>query len=135
MKKINKVLINLIICCTIITIITGCNKVNSKNTEIQKLQSDLIILSEKNSQRYFNKKLNTKDFDISLAKQVKENEYEDIKTLDGVKNIYIIGHFNGKPSDIVEFVLVYNLQSKKVIEFGIKNLKNDNMVYANLKEE
>ncbi|MEW9094712.1 MAG: hypothetical protein AB2417_06470 [Clostridiaceae bacterium] len=134
MKKINKILSSLMICFGIITIVSGCGKSNLKNTEVEKLQSDLITMAEENSEKYFTKKLNTKDFDISFAKEVKENEYENIKSLDGVKKVYMIGHFNGKPSDIIEFNLIYDVESKKIIKFGLRTLKDDNIVYANLKE-
>ncbi|MBU5484493.1 hypothetical protein KQI86_09140 [Clostridium sp. MSJ-11] len=134
MKKINKVLSSLILCFAIITIVSGCGKSNLKDREVEKLQSNLITIAEENSGKYFGKKLNTKDFDISFAREVKEDEYEDIKSLDGVKNVYMIGHFNGKPSDIIEFNLIYDVESKKIVKFGLKTLKDDHIVYANLKE-
>lgn len=134
MKKITKIIISLFVGCILITGMTGCSKLELKNADVQKLQSDLISKAEISTEKYFDKKIKANDFDISFGTEAKPNEFDNIKTLDSVKSVYLTGHIKGKPIDVVEFVLVYDLQSKKMIKFGVQTLKDDKLVDAKLEE-
>ena len=134
MKKISSIIVSLVICCVVIMGLTGCSKPNSKDPAVKELQSKLTSLAETSSEKYFDKKINSKDFDVCLGSETKPNEFENIETLEGIKTIYLTEHFNGEPKDVTDVILVYDVQSKKMIKFGVRTLKDDNVVYANLKE-
>lgn len=132
MKKLILIITNIMVICMLTLGMSGCGKINNESQEVKNLQHDLINFAKESSEKYFAKTIDEKKFDISMGKESRPNEFDSIDNIKDVKECYLSGHVNGKPDDILSFVLVYNVQDKKITKFGIQTLKDDNTVFANL---
>lgn len=132
MKKLTEIATNIILVCMVILGVSGCSKVNNENLEVKNLKYELTNLAKESSEKYFGKKIDEKNFEISLAKESKPNEFETVYNIKDVKECYLDGHVKGKPDDVIDFVLVYDVPSKKITKFGIRTIKDKDVVYTNL---
>ena len=114
----------------------GCslNYNGNNNDETTELKSYLKKTTQEYAKKYFNKEIDLKDFDISIAEESAPNQFNELKNIEGVKDIYLIGHVKGKPKDVLEFILVYNMRTEKVTKFGMLTVNDKEMRYVdNLK--
>lgn len=127
MKNIKKLII-FIMC---IGVLSGCSKVLPKeDSSIKDLKEDLSIMAKESAKEYFNLDIDIDDFDISLAEEIDNDQFEKLKTTETTNNLYFVGHHKSKPKDIINFILCYDAKNKSIIEFGIETL-DDEIVYAN----
>lgn len=132
MKNI-KIWVIFILC---IGILSGCNNVLPKeDSSIKELKEDLSIMAKESAKEYFNLDIDINDFDISLAEEIDNDQFEKLKTTETTNNLYLVGHHKNKPKDIINFILCYDEKNKSIIEFGIETLDGDEVIYANLGEK
>ena len=79
------------------------------------------------------KNIDTKDFDVTLAEEVSENEFENMKDIHTDNPIYLTGILEGKPDDedVYSFVLVY--QNGKAISYGLET-RDKKMKYYDIEQ-
>lgn len=125
----------LLILVLAIGLLSGCSSILLEtDSEIGQLKEDLSILAQKNAKEYFKLEMDLKKFDISLGKEVGDNQFENLKTSNTRNKLYLIGHHKNKPEDIISFVLVYDSENEKILKFGVQTIDDEEMVYANLDE-
>jgi len=110
----------------------GCslNYNGNNNDETTELKSYLKKTTQEYAKKYFNKEIDLKDFDISIAEESASNQFNELKNTKGVEDIYLIGHVKGEPKDVLEFILVYNVRTGKVTKFGMLTVNDKEMRYV-----
>lgn len=110
----------------------GCslNYNGNNNDETTELKSYLKKTTQEYAKKYFNKEIDLKDFDISIAEESASNQFNELKNTKGVEDIYLIGHVKGEPNDVLEFILVYNVRTGKVTKFGMLTVNDKEMRYV-----
>lgn len=110
----------------------GCslNYNDNNNDETTELKSYLKKTTQEYAKKYFNKEIDLKDFDISIAEESASNQFNELKNTKGVEDIYLIGHVKGEPKDVLEFILVYNVRTGKVTKFGMLTVNDKEMRYV-----
>ncbi|MEG0292175.1 MAG: hypothetical protein RR495_05895 [Anaerovoracaceae bacterium] len=128
MKKIVTVVLSLVL---VLGMLTGCGADNS-NPDVTALKNKLTTYAEQNIAKHFDYKIDSNDFDIAISEEASDKEFIDLKNIDTINDIYLIGHFKQAPKDITDFVVIYDPSKKEVTKLGIETLKEDGMKYANL---
>lgn len=102
---------------------------NKKDLKVNNLEKELGIQAQKYAEEYFNKDLELDDFDISLGEEVDKDKFENVKNIHTQNKIYFVGHHKNKPEDIIKFILVYDKNEEKILEFGLDSLGNEKIKY------
>lgn len=126
--KTKKIILSILLVLSIL--LSGCGAESASNEDVTKLKKTLLESASSYSKEYFQKELILEDFDISLAEEVSENSFEDLKDISTKNPIYLSGLFKNEPKDITSFLLIY--QDGKIIKFGIETLEKE-MTFAELK--
>ena len=116
--------------------ISGCTALvrGSGYSELDRLQMDLGKKAKEYARSGFGTEINLKDFKISMGEKVSENQFEGIKSIEGLKEVYYTGNVKGEPEYVIDFVLVYDTEKNKTVEFGIKTMDDYEMVYMDRAE-
>ncbi|MBU5675954.1 hypothetical protein KQI88_05960 [Alkaliphilus sp. MSJ-5] len=128
MKKILTVFI--LIVFTIAFMGCSLNYNGNNNDETTELKSYLKKTTQEYAKKYFNKEIDLKDFDISIAEESASNQFNGLMSTEGVEDIYLIGNVKGEPKDVLEFILVYNVRTGKVTKFGMLTVNDKEMIYV-----
>ncbi|WMM26391.1 hypothetical protein RBU61_06885 [Tissierella sp. MB52-C2] len=135
MKRNKKILVSILCVVLCLSLLSACNKsILGEDNDIKELKAELSNMAIENAKKYFNENIDINEFDISVAEKVGDNKFKDIESIETTNEIYLIGHHKNKPENIFEFILVYNIENKNIMKFGIQTINNDDIVYANLEK-
>ncbi len=126
-----KSICSMLLAVIVIASISGCTALveGSEYSELDKLQADLGKKAKEYARSGFGTEINLKDFKISMGEKVAENQFEGIKSIEGLKEVYYTGNVKGEPEYVIDFVLVYDTENEKTVEFGIKTMDDYETVY------
>lgn len=109
MTKLNSLKI-LLVSILASVFLVGCGI--KKDSKVEDFQNGLIEEVVKKTGEKYN--INAKDYSFSVANEVDTDHFEEIKSLDGLNNIYVVGHLKG------------NINGKEVYEItGKYNAKDE----------
>ncbi|MGL5257058.1 MAG: hypothetical protein ACRC76_08465 [Proteocatella sp.] len=126
--KTKKIILSILLVLSIL--LSGCSTESASNEDVTTLKKTLLESASSYSKEYFQKELILEDFDISLAEEISDNSFDDLKDTSTKNPIYLSGLFKNEPKDITSFLLIY--QDGKIIKFGIETLEKE-MTFAELK--
>ncbi len=106
--KISKLII---ISILLIGVLGGCG--SAKKNEVIAFKENLINQIVKETEKHYN--LDIKDYDFSIAEEVRKDEFEAITSLDNLGDIYVIANLKTKTSgkEVEEIVAKYDYESKQ----------------------
>lgn len=113
----------------------GCGK--KENPDVTALKDELTQFAVDHASDYFDAAIDVNKFDITIGSNDKDTFSKDTLTpltsTDIDQTIYLTGRFKGEPETVESFIVVYDPVSKKITQYGMQKMGDDDVKYIDVK--